>query len=182
MFADRSQRLVNLEYLGHMWELYALWTWLPAYVAASYAAWRGGSDTRAAVGIKAFCGIGLAGVLGCLLAGWVADRYGRAVTAAVAMAISATCCVLAAGAFGAAPAILVPLLLVWGFAVIADSAQFSAALSEVADRRYVGTALVAAGFLLTIVTIQGLPSRWMSSAGEARCRCSGSVRSPAPSP
>jgi MFS family permease len=160
MVADRRQRLVNLGYLGHMWELYALWTWLPAFIAASYAAWRGGSDTRAAVGISAFCAIGLAGVAGCLVAGWIADHYGRARTTIVAMAVSASCCMLAAPAFGADPLILVPLLLVWGAAVIADSAQFSAALSEVADRRYVGTALTAqtaTGFLLTIATIQGLP-------------------------
>jgi MFS family permease len=160
MYADRPQRLVNFGYLGHMWELYALWTWLPAFIAASYADWHAGSDTRAAVGISAFCAIGLAGVVGCLLGGRLADRYGRPRITVAAMAISAACCFLSAPAFGAAPAILLPLLLVWGAAVIADSAQFSAALSELADRRYVGTALTAqtaGGFLLTTATIQCLP-------------------------
>jgi MFS family permease len=161
MFRDRRQRLVNLGYLGHMWELYALWTWLPVYVAASYAAWRAGADTRLAVGATGFAAIGLAGAAGCLAAGRLADRHGRAETTIAAMAVSAACCLLAAAAYGLHPALVVPLLLVWGAAVIADSAQFSAALTEIADRRYVGTALTAqtaAGFLLTIVTIQALPA------------------------
>jgi MFS family permease len=160
MFRERRQRLVNFGYLGHMWELYAMWTWLPAFVAASYAAWSPGSDSRLAVGATAFAAIGAAGAAGCLLGGRPADRHGRPQVTIGAMAVSGACCVLAALAFGAHPAVLVPLLLVWGAAVIADSAQFSAALTEVADQRYVGTALTAqtaVGFLLTIVTIQGLP-------------------------
>ncbi len=160
MFRDRRQRLVNVGYLGHMWELYAMWTWLPAYVAASYAAWRHGADTRLAVGVTTFAAIGLAGALGCVLGGRLADRHGRPAITCGAMTVSGACCVLAAAAFGAHPAILVPLLLVWGAAVIADSAQFSAALTEVADHRYVGTALTAQtaiGFLLTAATIKGLP-------------------------
>jgi MFS family permease len=160
MVRDRAQRLVNLGYLGHMWELYAMWTWLPAYVAASYAAWRPDADGRLAVGATAFAAIGLAGAAGCLAGGRLADRHGRPRVTMGAMLLSAACCGLAALAFGAHPVVLVPLLLVWGAAVIADSAQFSAALTEVADPRYVGTALTAqtaAGFLLTILTIQGLP-------------------------
>ena len=160
MVRDRAQRLVNLGYLGHMWELYAMWTWLPAYIAASYAAWRPDAGGRLAVGLTAFAAIGLAGAAGCLLGGRLADRHGRPRVTMGAMLLSAGCCGLAALAFGAHPVVLVPLLLVWGAAVIADSAQFSAALTEVADPRYVGTALTAqtaAGFLLTILTIQGLP-------------------------
>jgi MFS family permease len=161
MFRDRRQRLVNFGYLGHMWELYGVWTWLPAYVAASYAAWRAGADTRLAVGVTGFAAIGVAGAAGCLVVGRLADRHGRAETTIAAMAASGACCLLAAAAYGLHPAVLVPLLLVWGATVNADSAQFSAALTEIADRRYVGTALTAqtaAGFLLTIVTIQALPA------------------------
>jgi MFS family permease len=160
MFRDRRQRLVNFGYLGHMWELYALWTWMPAYVAASYAAWRPESGTRLAVGLISFAAIGVAGAAGCLVAGRLADAYGRARVTIGAMATSGTCCVLAAVVFGAHPVLLVALLLVWGATVIADSAQFSAALTEEADPSYVGTALtaqVALGFLLTVVTIQALP-------------------------
>jgi len=143
-----------------MWELYAMWTWLPAYVAASYAAWKSGSDSRLAVGATAFAAIGLAGAAGCLFGGRLADRHGRPIVTIGAMVVSGACCVLAGLAFGVHPVVLVPLLLVWGAAIIADSAQFSAALTEVADQRYVGTALTAQtalGFLLTIVTIQALP-------------------------
>jgi MFS family permease len=160
MFRDRPQRLVNLGYLGHMWELYAVWTWLPAFLAASLAASGTASPSRTIVGLTLFCSIGVAGCFGCLLAGRLADRLGRARVAMGALIISGCCCLLAGVAFGSSLVVLVPLLVVWGGAIIADSAQFSAALTEFADPRYVGTALTAQtalGFLLTVLTIQALP-------------------------
>jgi MFS family permease len=152
MFRERGPRLVNLGYFGHMWELYALWTWLPSFVAASTA------DTG--VGVTSFVAIGVAGVGGCLLGGWASDRYGRPRAAGVALVVSGCCCVLSPLIHGAPLPLLLVLLLVWGAAVIADSGVFSTALSEVADFRYVGTALTAQtaiGFLLTVVTINLVP-------------------------
>jgi len=158
MFADRTQRLINFGYFGHMWELYALWAWLPAYVAASYAAGSGGPFT---VGATSFAVIGVAGAAGCVLGGRAANRLGSARVALAAMLLSAGCAIGSVAVFGAHPAVFVGLLLVWGGAAVADSAQFSAALSEAADPRYVGTALTAQtaiGFLLTVVTIAVLPA------------------------
>lgn len=161
MFADRPQRLVNLGYFGHMWELYALWTWLPTYVAASFTARSGHVASRFAVGLTAFVVIGVAGAVGCVLAGRLADRHGRALVAMVAMLISGGAAVVVSVAvFGAHPIVLGAVLVVWGAAAVADSAQFSAALSELADPRYLGTALTAqtaVGFLVSVLTIQGLP-------------------------
>jgi len=158
MFADRPQRLNNFGYFGHMWELYALWAWLPAYVAASYAAGSGGPFT---VGVTSFAVIGVAGAAGCVLGGRAAHRLGSARVALAAMLLSSGCAIGSVAVFGAHPAVFVGLLLVWGGAAVADSAQFSAALSEAADPRYVGTALTAQtaiGFLLTVVTIAVLPA------------------------
>src|SRR5215468_11229689 len=149
MFADRGPRLVNLAYFGHMWELYALWTWLPTFLIVSRTTTTGLSAPGTS-GIDAFLAIGVAGLAGCLLGGWAADRLGRAATAAAALAVSGACCLLSPLAFTA----------VWGAAVIADSGVFSTLLSELADRRYLGTALTAQtaiGFLLTIITIQAIP-------------------------
>jgi MFS family permease len=160
LFRDRPQRLVNFGYFGHMWELYAFWTWLPAYVGASYAAWSSSADTRLAVGLTAFVTIALAGLGGCLAGGQLSDRHGRAELTIGAMIVSGACCLASALVYGLNPALVVLLLLVWGATVIADSAQFSACLTELADPRYVGTALTvqtAIGFLLTVVSIRLLP-------------------------
>ena len=162
MFADRGPRLVNLAYFGHMWELYALWTWLPAFLAAGGTATTGlpAPASPGQPGIEAFLAIGVAGVAGCLIGGWAADRLGRAATAAAALAVSGACCLLSPLSFTASRPWLLAFAAVWGAAVIADSGVFSTLLSEVADRRYIGTALTAqtaVGFGLTIITIQLIP-------------------------
>ena len=160
LFGDRAQRLVCFGYFGHMWELYAMWTWVPAYAAASFTAAGDGDPSRTSVELAAFAAVGVAGLAGCILGGLVADARGRAAVTIWAMGVSGTCCVLAAAVYGLAPAVVVILMLVWGMAVVADSAQFSTALTEVADPEYVGTAVTAQtaiGFAITVVSIRLLP-------------------------
>ncbi|GAA1834495.1 MFS transporter [Pseudonocardia ailaonensis] len=149
MLRDRGPRLVVLGYLGHMWELYALWTWLPT--------WLGATGTGLPVGAVVFTAVGLAGAAGCLFAGRVADVVGTVPVAAAALAASGTCCLLSPVLVDAGPAGLALFCAVWGAAAVADSALFTAALSTVADRRYTGTALTvqtALGFLLTAASIE----------------------------
>jgi MFS family permease len=155
VLTDRPARLANFGYLGHMWELYAMWAWVPLCLLASYQ--EAGWSPRAAR-LAAAAAIS-AGALGSLLAGKLADRLGRTRITVWSLAISGACC-LAAGFVFHHPALLTLLCLLWGFAVVADSAQFSAAVSELADPRYVGTALTvqtSLGFLLTVVTIRIIP-------------------------
>jgi len=165
MFRQRPALLANLGYFGHMWELYALWTWLPTYAVASQASREEGTGSM--VGLLAFSAIGVAGALGCLVGGWASDRAGRAPTAIGALFISGACCLASPLVFGADPAILAVFLTIWGFAVIADSGVFSTALSESVEVRHLGTALTtqtAVGFCLTVVTIQLVPllATWAS--------------------
>jgi MFS family permease len=158
VLSSRGARLATLGYLGHMWELYAMWTWVGVFATASFAASGVASAARQG-SIAAFVAIG-SGAVGCALAGYVADRVGRARVAMWAMVVSAACSALTVAVYGRAPALLYALIVLWGFSVVADSAQFSALVSEHAPRDHVGTALTlqtCVGFLLTMVTIELLP-------------------------
>jgi len=158
---DRSVLLANLGYLGHMWELYAMWTWMAVFVAASERARRGAEvDTTTLAALITFAVVG-SGAIGCWLGGKYADRWGRTTITAWAMALSALCCVTVGLLFGQPLPLLAPFLIVWGITVVADSAQFSTAVSELAPAEYVGTALTlqtSLGFLLTCATIYLLPA------------------------
>jgi MFS family permease len=152
VFSNRRVRLATLGYLGHMWELYAMWTWIAAFAAASVLAPHGS--------LVAFVAIA-SGAVGCVGAGFIADRIGKARIAACAMIVSAGCSATAGLAFEAPPWVLFSLAVVWGIAVVADSALFSALVTEHSSRDYVGTALtvqLCAGFLLTMVTIRMIPA------------------------
>jgi MFS family permease len=148
----REVRLAIAGYLGHMWELYAMWSWVAAFLAAG-----AGLGARAA-DVAGFAAIA-AGGIGCVAGGVLADRYGRERLTIWAMAVSGTCAVVV-GLAGALPALAVAVALVWGFAVVADSAQFSALVTELAPAHAVGTALTlqtSLGFLLTMASIQLVP-------------------------
>src|SRR5262249_52535073 len=144
---------------GHMWELYALWTWLPTFLIVSRTTTTGLPPSDGS-GIDAFLAIGVAGLAGCLLGGWAADRVGRAATAAPALPGRGACRLPSPLFSPGGRRWLLAFPVVGGAAVIAASGVFSTLLSELADRRYLGTALTtqtAIGFLLTIVTIQAIP-------------------------
>ena len=143
-------------YLGHMWELYSYWVWIPAYLAAALAH-RGTSSS--AISVLAFLAIAV-GAIGCVWGGALADRIGHARLVILAMAVSGACALLTPFAFGGPVIVLVGLILVWGVTVVADSAQFSTLVTRVVPQHAVGTALTlqtSLGFLLTTVSIQIVP-------------------------
>jgi MFS family permease len=155
--ADRGVRLSSLGYFGHMWELYAMWAWFGVFFAESLEA-RGVTAGRTAA-VATFAVIAV-GALGCWAGGLLGDRWGRTRTTALAMVLSSACCLVAGGLFGAAPWLVLSVGLLWGFTVVADSAQFSTMVTELADQSYVGTALtlqLALGFTLTVATIRLVP-------------------------
>ncbi|WP_083635132.1 MFS transporter [Maricaulis sp. W15] len=160
---DPALRLTNLGYLGHMWELYAMWAWIGPFAHAYWQQY----DAPARLGDLTAFVVVASGALACLAAGRLADRLGRTRIAMLALAISGSCALLVGPAFGLPPWIMLPLLIVWGMAVIADSAQFSAAITELAPPERTGTLLTlqtAMGFALTVITVQALGA-WIGWVG-----------------
>jgi MFS family permease len=156
---DVPLRFANLGYLGHMWELYAMWAWIGVFFNASFALTLPADVAPVAAKIAAFATIG-AGAIGSVGAGLLADRLGRTTLTIAAMAVSGSCAATIGLAFGGDPVWLIALAMVWGISIVADSAQFSASIAELADRARVGTMLTvqtALGFTLTLVTIHLMP-------------------------
>lgn len=156
---NKPVMLANYGYFGHMWELYAMWTWLPAFLTASFTAYSP-DISHWFLALSSFISIGIAGGIGCIVGGWISDKIGRANLTIISMVISAVCSILIGLTFGHFIWLTLMLSIIWGMSVISDSAQFSAAVSEVAEVEYAGTALtfqMCIGFLITIFSINLIP-------------------------
>ncbi len=153
----RPTRLATAGYVGHMWELYALWAWVVVFLGASFDEAGAGTPSWAPLGAFAVIGVGAAGSI---VGGRIADRTTRARATRISLASSGAAAAVAGLTFGAPAWVTLLVALFWGFWVVADSAQFSTVVTEVTDQRFVGTALtvqLALGFALTVVTIWLVP-------------------------
>jgi MFS family permease len=158
LVTNRGVVLASLGYFGHMWELYAMWSWIGLYLVQGFTEARVPAAPR--VASLATAVVIAAGGVSCILAGVLADRIGRTATTMLAMLGSGTCAAVIGLTFGI-PWLLTLVALGWGFTIVADSAQFSTSVSELAPREYIGTALslqTCLGFLLTLVSTRLVPT------------------------
>ncbi|MBW3660806.1 MAG: MFS transporter [Gemmatimonadetes bacterium] len=158
VMADRGVRLASFGYFGHMWELYAMWSWFLVF-SGDVLAFHEVADAGRRAAFATFAVIAV-GAGGCWLGGRWGDRWGRTRTTILAMSVSGACALTIGAMVSFPPLLVLAIGLVWGVSVVADSAQFSTAVTEVADQRYVGTALTlqtAIGFTLTVATIWLVP-------------------------
>jgi MFS family permease len=156
---NRRIRLAFLGYFGHMWELYAMWTWTGAALGASFAALMPREEALFGARLLTFLAIALGG-LGCMAGGYVADRIGKETVAIIALAGSLASAVFCAFAFGGPPAIIAAAFLFWGLTIAPDSPQFSALVADFAAPQHAGSIMTlqtALGFALTFVTVQATP-------------------------
>jgi MFS family permease len=159
VFRERGPRLACLGYFGHMWELYAMWTWIGLFLADSARAAGAGDYAGLDPSAATFAVIAV-GALGCWLGGVASDRWGRTAATMAAMAVSGACAATIGLTYGGAPLATLAVALLWGITVVADSAQFSTAVTELSPPAYVGTALTTqtcVGFALTTISIWLLP-------------------------
>ncbi len=162
---DKPLRFANFGYIGHMWELYAMWGWIGVFLLASFKV----TEVENAgfwANVSTFVVVG-SGAIGCLAGGWLADRIGRTALTMSAMAVSGTCALGVGLLFGASPVLLMIVCVIWGISIIADSAQFSSCVMELSDPDHIGTMVTmqtCTGFLLTLSSIHLVPV-WVDMVG-----------------
>ncbi len=158
-WTNRRVRLAYAGYFGHMFELYAMWAWIGVAASASYRAFMPALDAEQLAKLTAFCAIGAGGFASAIAGRW-ADKIGKAEVAILAMAVSGTAALTTAATFGGPVWLTFVIVIVWGAAIVPDSAQFSALVADASPPHQAGTLLTfqtALGFALTFVTVQLTP-------------------------
>lgn len=159
-WTNKKVRYAYGGYLGHMWELYAMWAWIGVAATASYAATMSGSDARWYGTLTAFLAIAAGGIM-CIYAGKMADKVGKGDVAIVAMWVSGLSAIATALTFGGAPWLTFICIMIWGLSIIPDSAQFSALVADASPPDQAGSLMTfqtALGFALTFATVQITPA------------------------
>lgn len=151
-FKNKSFRGAALGYFGHMWELYAFWTFVPIMLKSIRHLHGNTQD----LSFQAFLVIG-AGSLSCFTGGFLSDSFGIKKMAVLFLFASGVCCLISPLAFTLNENLFLIFMIFWGLMVIADSPLFSALVTKNASPEIKGSALTlvtSIGFAITIISIE----------------------------
>lgn len=144
---NKAARIYITGYSLHAAELYVVRVWLPALLAAALIS-RGQDPLNAAVGAAAIGGLAMAsGSIGPVMGGVISDKWGRAVSASAIFALSGVCSFAIGWMIGFPWALLVGVAIIYGWAIAADSAIYSTAVTEVAEPRRLGSTMAVHSFV-----------------------------------
>lgn len=151
IFKNKPFKSYTFGYIGHMWELYAFWAFVPIILERTTREHR-----SLDIPLWSFIIIAI-GSLACIIGGHLSERFGSRRIAIIALFSSGICCLIFPFIGSCHLNVLLVFLLIWGMAVIADSPLFSALVAQNAPQEFRGTALTIAtclGFTITLISIQ----------------------------
>ncbi len=153
-FRDKPLKAAAMGYFGHMWELYAFWTFTPLMLQFHQTLH---PELNYSISLYSF-GIIAIGSIACVFSGYLSVFVGTEKLSKIILFLSGCCCLVSPFVLMSdSSALFIAFLLFWSFVVIADSPLFSTLVAQNAPNNIKGSVITIVnciGFFITILSIQ----------------------------